>query len=537
MKTTNLSKNAPKTGFTGLKENFKSEILSGLLVSFIALPLSLGIAKASGFPPIMGVWTAIVGGLIASFFGSAPLTIKGPAAGLIVICAGAVTDMGNGILVNGVDVQGWHLAIAAVAIAGICQVLFGIFKLGKLSDFFPSSAIHGMLAAIGIIIFVKQVPILLGVAPASYKGFGPVKLLSSIPDFFAHMNGSVAIIGFVCLLIMFGMPMVKIKALKVIPPAIVALIVSVIMGITMHLTTFSPDLNSLLHVDNLFETLNFNADFSGVGSSVFIKYVIMFLLIGSIESLLTAKAMNGLDPYKRKTNYNSDLISAGIGNTVAGLFGGLPMISEIARSSANLNNGGRTMWANFFHGLFLLLFVALALPFLNMIPNAALAAILISVGYRLAAPNTFRKTYEIGAGQLFVFIGTIVMTLVEDLLVGIATGILIKIIIHIFNGVSLTSFFKSSLNVIQTDDIYTVDVTDSAIFANFLSLKKVLAKLPKGKHIIVNFKETILVDHTVLENLHSISHAYEGEGGKFEIIGLEDHKSLSNHPFATKKKK
>lgn len=536
MKTNNLKE--PKSGIAGLKENLGSDLLSGLLVSFIALPLSLGIAKASGFPPIMGVWTAIIGGMVASFFGSAPLTIKGPAAGLIVICAGAVSELGNGVLVGDVDIQGWHLAVAAVVLAGLTQILFGFAKLGKLSDFFPSSAIHGMLAAIGIIILAKQVPLLLGVEPALYKGFGPIKLLANIPFFLKHMNYHVALIGAVSLGIMFGLPLIKSKIFKVIPPAIITLVVAVLMGISMKLNTFSPDLKSLLHVDNLFDTLNINADFSKVATGVFFKYYIMFLLIGSIESLLTAKAMNGLDPYKRTTNYNNDLISAGAGNTIAGLFGGLPMISEIARSSANLSNGGKTWWANFFHGVILLLFVSLALPLLNMIPNAALAAILISVGYRLAAPKTFKHTFEIGLGQLIVFVGTIVMTLVEDLLIGIATGIVLKFIIHLINGVSIRDFFQSKVLINESEEgKYYIEVKNPAIFSNFLSLKKILSKIPVGKKIFLDFKDAKFVDHTVIENLNGIANAYNNGGGHFEIIGFENHHNLSNHPSAARKKK
>lgn len=192
----------PLDGLAGLKENWSSDAISGFIVFLLALPLSLGIAKASDFPPIMGLVTAIIGGVVVSFFMGAKLTIKGPAAGLIVIVAGAVGEFGGGE-------QGWHLALGAMVVAGIIQILFGVFKLGKLADFFPLSAIHGMLAAIGLIIIAKQIPVLLDVDPAMTKGKGPFALLGDVPDFLMHLDPKATIVGAVSLFIMLIWPFIN----------------------------------------------------------------------------------------------------------------------------------------------------------------------------------------------------------------------------------------------------------------------------------------------------------------------------------------
>lgn len=520
----------PMSGIAGLKENWKTDILSGFLVSLIALPLSLGIAKASGFPPVMGLWTAIVGGIVASFFGSAPLTIKGPAAGLIVICAGAVEAFGG-------EAIGWHLALACIALAGLFQILFGYLKLGSLSDFFPASVVHGMLAAIGIIIFAKQIPLALGIAPALLKGKTTFELILSIPNYVLNLDKSIAFVGLISLVIMFGLPQLKSKIVKKIPPAIIVLLSSVILGILLNLGGLENALETmpLLKVDNLFGTLGWNIDFSGIASVHFLKYFIMFLLIGSIESLLTAKAVNGLDVFRRKTNYNSDLIATGVGNVFSACFGGLPMISEIARSSANINNKARTYWSNFFHGLFLLVFVLLALSLINMIPNAALAAILISVGYRLGSPKEFIYVWNTGKEQFIIFVFTILVTLATDILMGVSVGILLKFIIHAIEGVPLGSFFKINFKLENNqDDNYFIKVSDVLVFSNYIKFKKILESIPTGKKITIDFYNSKMVDHTVMENLHNLAVGYERAGGVFEIKGLEDHKSLSKYKYATR---
>lgn len=523
-----------------LKTTWRKDVISGFLVFLVALPLCLGIASASGFPPIAGIMTAVIGGLVVSFFAGSELTIKGPAAGLIVIALSAVEELGKGD-----PLLGYKLALAAIAIAGVLQIIFGIIKSGVLSDFFPTSAVHGMLAAIGIIIMSKQIHVLLGVRP---EGKEPLHLLAEIPKSIASMNPWVAIIGAVSLIIMFVLPLFRNKYIKMIPAPMVVLMTAIPLGMYFglmhehtylfydnHTYTIGPKFLVTLP-ESLASAVTF-PDFSQVFTLTTFKYVIMFALVGSIESLLSVKAIDALDPQHRKSNMNRDLVAIGIGNTVSGLIGGLPMISDIVRSSANINVGGKSRWANFFHGAFLLVFVAFLPELIHQIPMAALAAMLIYTGFRLASPLEFIKTYKIGAEQLVIFVVTVVVTLTTDLLLGVGAGIATNFIIHFANGVPLESLFKPFLTIEKRDDkTYVVDVSHSAVFSNYIAFKKHLDALDKDHDVIIDLSNTRLVDHSVLHSLHVLEHEYKNHGRKLTIRGLHGHQPLSSHPQATHKK-
>jgi hypothetical protein len=254
-----------------------------------------------------------------------------------------------------------------------------------------------------------------------------------------------------------------------------------------------------------------------------------------LESLLTVKAIDGLDPYKRKSDYNKDLSALALGNGVSGLLGGLPMISEVARSSANVNNGGRTRWSNFFHGLFLLIAMLLLIPIIEMIPSAALAAMLIAVAYRLASPKEFIGTYKVGPEQLVIFIVTILVTVGEDLLLGVGAGILTKLIFHVVNGAPISSLFKAQYNLTETTNGYDIKVNGSAIFSNFLGYKKLWASLKPGKQITFDFADSKLVDHSFMEQLHHFEEDYHLTGGHVTLVGLEKFNPFSTHPLAARK--
>jgi len=517
----------PKEGFEGFKQNWKQDALSGFLVFLLALPLSLGIAKASEFPPAMGVLTAMIGGLFVSFFAGSRLTIKGPAAGLITICAGAVTELGGGP-------EGWHLALGVIVVASLIQILFGYLKFGTLSDFFPPSAVHGMLAAIGLIIFSKQIHILLGIDPATLKGLEPIELFELIPHSIMNEDPRVTFVGVISLIIIFGMPMLKGKIFKKLPAPMVVLLVTVPMALIMDFKHTEPAFD-LVKIGDFWGMVGFNASFASIGTFVFWKYVFMFLFVNSLESLLTVKAIDGLDPWKRVSNPNKDLVAVGAGNALAGLLGGLPMISEVARSSANINFGGRTRWSNFFHGFFLLVAMVLMIPLIELIPNTALAALLIAVGYRLASPNEFFKTYKIGAEQLTIFIVTIIVTVSTDLLIGVFAGIIMKFIFHILNGAPLRGLFKARYELYNNDGDYNIKVKDAAIFSNLIGFKKLFKQIEPGKSVTLNFSEAHIVDHSFMEQLHHFEEEYQHGGGKVTVLGFDQFQFFSNHPLAARK--
>lgn len=521
----------PKDGIDGLKQNWKFDMVSGFLVFLLALPLSLGIAKASGFPAAMGVLTAIIGGMFVSFFAGSALTIKGPAAGLITICAGAVADLGG---LNLEGHSGVELACGAIVVMSAIQLVFGFLKFGSLGDFFPPSAVHGMLAAIGLIIFSKQIHVLLGIDPATLKGLEPIELYAMIPHSFANADPRVTLVGIVSLIIIFGMPFLKGKIFKAIPAPMVVLVVTIPMALIMDFRHTEPAFD-LVSIGDFWGSIKLTASFAAIDTFVFWKYVLMFLFINSLESMLTVKAVDGLDPYKRQSNYNKDLSALAAGNGLSGLLGGLPMISEVARSSANVNFGGRTRWANFFHGAFLLIAMTLFIPVIEMIPNAALAALLIAVGFRLASPKEFFKTYKIGAEQLVIFSITVIVTVATDLLLGVASGIITKFVFHILNGAPLRALFKPWYEYSENGEEYHISVKGAAIFSNLIGFKKMFNRIKPGKKVTINFSDARIVDHTFMEQLHHFEEEYHNKGGHVTINGFEHFQFFSNHPLSARK--
>lgn len=516
----------PRGTAEGMRRYLGADMLSGFLVFLIALPLCLGIALASGFPPIAGVFTAIVGGLLAPAISNSELTIKGPAAGMIVIVLGCVEGFGYTAGQDvAADAQAYHLALGVAVVAGAIQILFGLFKLGALGEFFPTAPVHGLLASIGVIIISKQFPVMMGLQAEG----SPLGLLARIPEFILNMDPQAGLIGIVSLVIMFGFPLLKLRA---VPAPLVALVVTVPLGIYFGLGE-----KHLVNVpSNMFDAVTF-PDFSGIATATGVQYIILFALIGTLESLLSAKAVDQIDPYKRKTNQDRDLLAVGTGNTLVAFGGGLPMISEIVRSRANIDNGAKTRFANMYHGLCLLLFVALAPTLINRIPLAALGAMLVYTGCRLASPAEFKHQWAIGREQLVVFVATIIAVLATDLLSGIAVGILVKIVIHLINGASLGSLLSLRADESSEGGGTTVAVRRAAVFSTWIGLKKRLEALKADGPVVVDLSDTRLVDHTVMQRLREMEQEFSEDGAKLEIRGLDDHKALSDYPSAARVRK
>lgn len=534
----------PRGNLAELPKNWKADLLSGFLVFLIALPLCLGISLACGYPAIAGIFTAIIGGMLATFFSNSELTIKGPAAGLIVIAIGCVTEFGfTGGKDPTADFQAYRLALGVGVAAGIIQILFGAFRAGILGEFFPTSAVHGLLAAIGVIIMAKQFPIAMGLSPDGK----PLELIAKIPHFIVAMNPIVGLIGIISLIIMLGYPFIKNLRLKVIPAPMIVLMVTVPLGMYFNLSqeqTYSFNgqeyplgKDFLVAVpENMFSALTF-PDFSGLMTTTGWKYVVMFALIGSLESLLSAKAIDGIDPWKRKTDQDRDMLAVGAGNTLSAFVGGLPMISEIVRSKANIDNGARTRFANAFHGSFLLIFVALVPGLINQIPLAALGAMLVFTGFRLASPLEFVHMYHVGREQFIIFVSTVVGVLATDLLMGIAIGICVNFVVHLKNGAPVKSLFKSQVHVDRdSQNGVTIRVKDSAIFSTWIGLKKQLEKFRQEPHVVLDLSGTYLVDHTTMSKLHEMEKEFKEKSSTLVITGLEQHQPLSNHPEAGRKR-
>lgn len=553
------SQAAPPAIGKGFLANLRYDVPAGFLVFLIALPLCLGIAKASEWPPMSGIFAAILGGILVPLFSNSELTIKGPAAGLIVIALGCIGEFRelapqfgyDGVVGSGEGndpaLGGYRLALGVCVASGVVQILLGLFRAGALVELFPLAAVHGMLAAIGIIIFSKQSHLLLGVTPAAKE---PLDLLRELPHSFLHMNPVIMLIGFVSLLILFGLPLVKIPAIRKLPAPMLVLLITIPMGLAMGLSTAGTSIRYFDHViqvgpqflvslpGTLLESITF-PDFRGLVTTTGGQYVIMFALIGSLESLLAAKAIDLLDPWRRKTNFNRDLLAIGMANTAVACIGGLPMIAEIVRSSANINNGARTRVANMVHGLGLLTFVAFAAAVIKLIPTAALAAMLVYTGFRLASPKEFIGTYRIGREQLAIFVTTIIVTLATDLLIGIGAGIALKIVIHYFNGVSWREFVHLHAEVAELPNgTHAIRLRNAVVFSNWLKLRALIDQygLKPGKDLEVDLYETSFVDHSVVERLHQAEHEFEDNRLHLRLIGLEGHRRLSSHPLSAIKR-
>ena len=516
-----------------------NDITAGFLVFLIALPLCLGIAGASGVPPVAGILTAIVGGLLTKFLGGSRLTIKGPAAGMIAIVVAAVGELGGDD-----PIAGYHRMLAVGVIAGVIQIVLALARFGALAEAMPTSVVHGMLAAIGVIIMSKQAHVLLGVKP---EGKEPLHLIQELPHSFAHLNPYVTIVGVVALVIMFGMPLIKAKWAKSVPSQLVVLAATVPLAMLLgfgdkHDYVFSGATHVLDPAkflvklpSNILTAITF-PDFSQIMSPNSLKYILMFTIVGSIESLLTVSAVDSLDPERKSSDLNKDLLAAGVANTIAAVIGGIPMISEVVRSKSNIDNGAKTGWANFAHGAFLLLAVALIPGILMKIPLAALAGMLIFTGTRLAHVNEFKHALHVGREQLAVFVVTMIVTLLTDLLIGVAAGLVLDVTIHCANGAPFGKLWKSIVEEHHHEDEVTLCVHGAGVFTNYIGLAKAIRQCaPNYSRVYVDFSEACVVDHTVLSKLDALKASLPDT--ELVIGGLDGHKSSTHAATSSKWKR
>ncbi len=457
--------------------NWKNDLNAGFSVSLIALPLSLAIATASGFPPISGVISAIIGGLVISRISGSYVSIYGAAAGLIVVNLGAVQSLG-----------GVEYALAAIFIAGLMIFIFGLLKAGGLSDFFPASVVQGMLTSIGIIIFIKQIYVVFGVENTGDTLIGSV---IQLPQKISKSEPNILIISFISFLILFIFPKIKAKLFKVIPVPVWLITISIVVSSYLQI-----DSNQLIHLPSSLTENLILPDFSKVGLIIFWKVVITIALITSLESLLSSIAIDSLDPLKRKSNLNKDMSAIGIGSSLASLVGGLPMISEIVRGSSNISHGAKTQLANFFHGLFLLLFVLLGTSIINLIPLATLAMMLLFVGVRLINFKKIYSIYKLGFVEFTAFLITVIGVLITDLLVGIIMGLIAELILHIVKGFRIKDIWILDVDVVEKGNRVELSIKSGVIFINHLHVKKMILKHSKNKEVELQFKDCLYLSYS-----------------------------------------
>jgi MFS superfamily sulfate permease-like transporter len=517
-------------------------IFSGFVVSLIALPLGLGLALASEAPPISGIIASVVGGIIAAIFGGSHVTITGPGNGLVIVLLGAITTLGEGNLY-----QGYLFTLAAVVFSGVLMIILGLLKMGRLADFFPASAIEGMLAAIGLGILAKQFHIMIG---HNGESGSIIILLGRIPsgllDLYHNFDVTIIVaasIGIVSLLIMVFYSKIRNQYFHLVPAPMWILILTV--GLSYVLAAlgvpYPLDASFLINIpDDVITNLAF-PDFSKIAQGNFIQAVVAITLIASIESLLSIKAIDKLDPQSRRSNVNKDLKALGFATTISGFLGGLNVVTVIARSSVNVNNGATNRSANFFHATFLIVFVLLFQEQLRKIPLAALAAILVYTGYKLATPKTMSKIAKIGREQIVIFWATLLTTLFTNLITGISAGILVTFVIHVIINRNILLFIshlaKPNVLLYKEKDggNYYVSIKYFCNFMNFYKLKNKLDVVPEHENVILDFSLCNFVDHTVMEGLENYTETFSKKGGSIEIIGLDRHETDSHHPFAIRK--
>ncbi len=531
----------PKTGFKGLIENWQSDLIAAVSVSLIALPLSLGIALAAGAPAMAGIFSAIVGGVVTTLYRGGHISVNGPAKGVIaVILLGiAMMDDGTG--------QAFNYVLAAVVVSGAIQVLLGLLKLGRLADIFHSSVIHGLLAAIGIIIFAKQIHVAMGT-----KSDSP-SIIQNLVDavlYIPQANPFVVIIAVAGLLLLLFHSKISYRFFHILPAPmwVIALSIPFVYFFNFfdkHTLSFfgkayevGPKL--LLDIpDNIMDSI-MHPNFNKINTIEFWTTVFSLLIITSIESLAIAKAVDKIDPYKRKTDLNKDLTGIGLSTIVAGLIGGLPIIAVIIRSTVNIHNGAKTKWSNMYQGLLLLLFIVVLSPIMRQVPLCAFAILLVYTGFKLASPAVFKQVYSQGAEQLIFFIGTMILTLYTNLLIGLLGGLLLAMVGHMLLArVSIPRFFKMIYNSgsnleKQADGSFDLNIKGIANFLGILKLDKLVSQIPTGANVNIDLSETRLVGMTYMDYLIDYLKMQKDAGGNVVLKGLDSHVSSSNHNRALK---
>ncbi|MGL1889081.1 MAG: SulP family inorganic anion transporter [Reichenbachiella sp.] len=513
----------------GFFDHIKNDLPASLVVFLVAVPLCLGIALASGAPLFSGIISGIVGGIVVSLISKSQLGVSGPAAGLAVIVLSSITSLGT-----------YEKFLLAVVFAGIIQVLLGLMKAGFFAYYLPSSVIKGMMSGIGVIIFLKQIPHAFGYdqdPEGDLEFFQPDGHNTFSELFYAAENftpGAI-VISVVCLaiLILWERPFMKrLSITKLLNGPLLA----VIAGVSLNLLFDSFPYFSL-HGDHVVSIPVSNSisdflgqftlpDFTAISNPKVYTVALTIAIVASMETLLSVEAADKMDPDKRITPTNRELIAQGVGNTISGLIGGLPVTQVIVRSSANVQSGAKSRASAFFHGIFLLV-SAITIPFvINMIPLASLASILIMVGYKLVKPSMFVSLYKMGHSQFYSYVVTILGIVFTDLLMGIGLGLVVAILFILWNNVK--SPYHFDLKKYIKGEPIKIDFPEDVTFLNKASVIKTLAILPEDSVVIIDASRTKDIHWDILELIDDFKVNAPTKGIRLELIGFED---ISSHAF------
>jgi len=531
----------PKTGLKGLIENWQGDAIAAISVALIALPLSLGIALAAGAPAMAGILSAIVGGVVTTLYRGGHVSVNGPAKGVIAVILFGITVMDDG------SGQAFNYVLAAIVVSGAIQAVLGVLKLGRLADIFHSSVIHGLLAAIGIIIFAKQIHVALGTHSESPS------IIQNLIDavlFLPEANPFVVVISFVGLLLSLFHSKISFRVFQFFPAPIWVIALSIPFVYLFNFfephtleffgNAYSVGPHLLLDIPDNFADSIMHPNFAKINTVEFWTTVISILIITSIESLAIAKAVDKIDPYKRKTDLNKDLTGIGLSTMAAGFVGGLPIIAVIIRSTVNIHNGAKTKWSNLYQGLFLLLLIVVLSPIMKQVPLCAFAILLVYTGFKLASPAVFKQVYNQGPEQLIFFVFTMVLTLYTNLLIGLLGGLLLVMASHMLLAKEpIGQFFKliysgGSRVEENPDGSYDLKIKGIANFLGILKVDTLVKTIPSGVNVNIDLSETRLVGMTYMEYLVDYLRVQKDSGGNVVIKGLDTHVSYSTHNRALK---
>lgn len=546
----------PQNGIAGLK-HLRYDILSGIVVSLVSLPLSSGIAIASGVPPVYGLISAIIAGILFPFLGGAYVTIAGPAAGLapallaIMIAMGGVGDAEH-------VGEGYHFLLVVIFMVGCVQAVMALLKLARFSAMIPIPVVEGMLASIGLLIIVKQLPMFFGFTGHAHA-HEFIEFIGEAPTFAHGMTVPAFAVAFATLALLFWLGSLRnVKLLKVIPPQLIAVVAGVLLGMAFHLKALGP--GYLLSLPE--------HPFHGIHSPAFgelfarkdlwyaaIVGVLTLTMIDGVESLATAMAVDRIDPFHRKSQPNRVLFAMGASNIVSSLLGGLTIIPGGVKSKVNIASGGRTLWANFTNSICLIIYLVFARDMINLIPKGVLAAVLIYTGWKMCEPLIWNHIAHIGKEQLAIFSFTIVCTLATDLLWGIVAGIGAKFLLNAYlyrrsineSGIpdelkpsfvqGLSDFFANPVSRREMiGDAYHLYLNKPLVCFNSMHVSTEVDKVPqeaRAVHIHLN-PSVALIDHTSCDNLLSVVQEFSHNNVPVDIDGLEDMRSLSHHHASTR---
>jgi len=496
----------------------KHDLSSGIAVFLIAIPLCLGIALASGAPLYAGILSGIIGGIVVSMISGAQLAVSGPAAGLTTVVSAAILSFGD-----------YRTFLLCIIVAGVFQIILGVLKLGVIAYYFPSAVIKGMLAAIGIILVSKQIPIGLGYDRPDFWSSGlwgmftSESISNSFRDFNLHLTRGAIIITVISFSSMLLIQMSKSRKLKLIPAPLMAVLAGIAVNLILQQFASSLSLKPTQLVNiptNIFKDLQI-ADVSKLFSSAAIwKTGVVIGVLATLESLLCAEAIDKLDKHNRITPVNRELIAQGTGNMVCGFLGAIPITAVIVRGAANVDAGARTKLSAITHGVLLLLSVLVFPIALNQIPYASLSAILLITGYNLTKPKLYKNMWSLGLKQFLPFIFTVLVILSTDLLFGVSIGLLISIYFIIQNN------FRAEYKVVQhvtsqNTPVYYIKLNTNVTFLNKIRLRQALDKIPVYSVLTIDGSECNFIDYDILEIISEFEEKAKDRHIELHLSGIQ----------------